>query len=185
LRLILEQAADRVSHRIQVLNSFAQVLAELHSLEGTSADEWPPSPALQSCSVQEIRPGQSAAFLVGMSGKSHWSASVEATPESGDLVFDCACRVQSNPLRLGSSYSLACDSLHADSLQIANDAVVVHFAGGELRIIPAATGNGLHPSVLSSSENALKIGPVVGIASARLIKTFRWQYRLLVTVPQT
>ena len=106
LRLVLEQAADRVSHRIEILDAAAHVLAELRSVEGTSTDEWPSSPALQSCSLQEIRPGERAAFLVGMAGKSHFSASIEAIPQVGAFYFDFACRVQKTPPWLGTTYAM-------------------------------------------------------------------------------
>ncbi|MFN0020783.1 MAG: hypothetical protein ACKVP0_21195 [Pirellulaceae bacterium] len=106
LRLIFEQIADRVAHRVEVLNSTGEKLAEFRSVEGTSADEWPASPALQSCSFQEIRPGQTAAFLVGMSGKSHWSASIEAISGRGALDFDFACRVSQEPQWLGTTYAI-------------------------------------------------------------------------------
>jgi hypothetical protein len=104
LRLIFEQIVDRVAHRIEVLDLAGGKLAELRSVEGTSTDEWPASPALQSCSLQEIRPGQMAAFLVGMSGKSHWSASIEAIPGQGVLHFDFACRVSQATRWLGTTY---------------------------------------------------------------------------------
>jgi hypothetical protein len=104
LRLFFEQASDRVSHRIEVLDPAGCCLASIHSKEGTSAEEWPASPALQSVNLQEIRSGQPAAFLVGMSGKSHWSASVETIPNEGALVFDVACRVHEQSQWLGTKY---------------------------------------------------------------------------------
>ncbi|MCE9528571.1 MAG: hypothetical protein K8R36_21205 [Planctomycetales bacterium] len=107
MRLVLQQVADRVAHSIQVLDHSSRVLAELKSVEGTTADEWPASPALQSCSVQEIRPGETTAFLVGMSGKSHWSASIEAISGQGVLHFDFACRVSQAPKRYGIHLAVA------------------------------------------------------------------------------
>jgi hypothetical protein len=110
LRLVLEQTADRVSHRIEVLDGDSRVLAQLRSVEGPSADKWPPSPVLQSCSLQEIRPGEPTAFLVGMAGKSHWSASMEAIPLEGALSFDFACRVHEEPRWMGTTYSQSISS---------------------------------------------------------------------------
>jgi hypothetical protein len=89
-----------------VISSGSQILTELRSVEGTSADQWPPSPALQSCTIQEIAPEQSAAFLVGMSGTSHWSASIEPVAGAGAFVFDVACRIQSVPQWMGNSYEM-------------------------------------------------------------------------------
>lgn len=89
------------------MDTSGSILAELQSLEGTSADEWPTSPVLQSCSLQEIRPGHIAAFLVGMAGQSHWSASIEAVPGEGTIVLDYACRVHEQPAWLGTTYVMA------------------------------------------------------------------------------
>jgi hypothetical protein len=104
LRLVLEQTGDRVSHRIEVLDADSRILAELRSIEGTSDDEWPASPVLQNCSLQEIRPGALTAFLVGMAGKSHWSASIETVPHTGAFNFDFACRVHEEPQWMGTTY---------------------------------------------------------------------------------
>jgi hypothetical protein len=102
LRVVFDQLSDRFGHRIEVfLNN--EWVGVLESVEGSDDDDWPTSPALQTVHV-EIRPAGSVALLVGMAGKSHWSASVAADEASGRVVFDVACRVGRAPAWLGSSY---------------------------------------------------------------------------------
>lgn len=173
LRLVLEQATDRVAHRIEVLDSDSHVLAELRSIEGTSAEDWPPSPPLQSCSLQEIRPGQTAAFLVGMAGKTHWSASIEAAPREGALVFDFACRVQSKPQGLGTSYAMHSASSEA----------VAHFqlspAGIAVHVIRTDVGNHHADSFQASEQPLCLVCP--DAPPAKFPATMRWRYRIYLT----
>ena len=173
LRLVLEQAADRVAHRIEVLDSAARVLAELRSVEGASADDWPPSPALQSCSVQEIRPGQTAAFLVGMAGKSHWSASMEAVPHEGVIAFDFACRVQAMPLWLGNSYDNLLRSPNTGiQFQVLPAGIAIHASTPALGPRPA---NSDQPGVQPLRFACPEATPV------KFPTTLRWQYRIYLT----
>lgn len=76
----------------------------LHSIEGASADAWPASPALQSLHIEPRAAGVTVALLVGMSGTSHWSLSVEANATLQAATFDVACRTRDQPAWLGSSY---------------------------------------------------------------------------------
>lgn len=172
LRLILEQAADRVSHRVQVLSPSSLLLAELQSVEGTSADVWPPSPPLQSCSVEEIRPGQSAAFLVGMSGKSHWSASIEPKHGEGEIFFDFACRVHAPPAWLGTSYAACWPSEPpAVNFQLAPQGILVQ---------PAETAVETPLSGTFPITEPLRIGCPETVPS-RFPATLRWQYRICIS----
>ena len=57
----------------------------LESIEGTATDDWPPSPPLQSLSIETLPDGRRVALLVGMAGRSHWSASIEAVASAPSL----------------------------------------------------------------------------------------------------
>jgi hypothetical protein len=103
LRVVFHWCGDRYGHTIE-RRIDGQWRALLESVEGAPDDLWPPSPPLQSLHI-ESRPDGPVALLVGMAGKSHWSASVEAKGADG-LVFDLACRTNENTTRLGSSYLL-------------------------------------------------------------------------------
>jgi len=102
LRVDFRRCDDRYGHIIERLVHDAW-RAVYESREGNSADQWPPSPVLQSLHIEQGSKG-SVAFLLGMAGTSHWSASVEPVPNRDALQFDIACRVNQAPQRLGSSY---------------------------------------------------------------------------------
>lgn len=76
----------------------------LESREGLPADEWPPSPPLQTLSIEKLTDGRTVALLVGMAGRSHWSASIEPVANRAGLIFDIACRHSTRPNSLGSVY---------------------------------------------------------------------------------
>lgn len=106
---------DRYAHRFE-WNEDGQSLIGIESLEGADHEAWPASPALQQLNLQTNGSGGSCALLLGMAGKNHWSASIEARAES--LVFDIACRAQGPAQWLGSSYQISSScrrvSEHAD-----------------------------------------------------------------------
>jgi hypothetical protein len=101
--------ADRYGHRLSVVlrdEAGRETLVPLaESVEGTSDDPWPPSPPLQSLSIERLSERCTAALLVGMAGRSHWSASIEAkTDVIGEFEFDFACRSQEMPRSLSCEY---------------------------------------------------------------------------------
>ncbi len=104
---------DRFAHEISVLKDGSWQVA-LASAEGTPHDDWPPSPPFQSLHIEEREDGRTLALLVGMAGKSHWSASIEIDAEAHAVLFDVACRLREPAAGpLGSTYQglpLAADS---------------------------------------------------------------------------
>jgi hypothetical protein len=46
------------------------------------------------------------AFLTGMAGSSHWSASIACEPARNRAAFDIACRCKQRPAWVGSLYQL-------------------------------------------------------------------------------
>lgn len=96
------RAGDRFVHTVYgaVGKSMETVVV---SVEGTDLENWPASPALQQLSIEHREQGD-VALLVGMSGRSHWSLSVEAERGRGSLLFDAACLVRQRPERCGSYY---------------------------------------------------------------------------------
>jgi hypothetical protein len=95
---------DRQGHTIFFVSADGVRTALLESVEGTSADDWPPSPPLQNLTVEERADGRRVALLVGMAGSGHWSASIESAAGEGRIVFDIACRHTEQPRWLGSRY---------------------------------------------------------------------------------
>ena len=104
LRVRFYWQGDRYAHEISVrLNG--QWQPALTSVEGSPEDEWPASAPFQSLHIEQREDGRTLAFLVGMAGKSHWSASVEIDRETNSVLFDIACRVRDcTPGFLGSNY---------------------------------------------------------------------------------
>jgi hypothetical protein len=107
LRVAFYWQGDRYAHVVATVEQAGSerevVAALLSSKEGNDANPWPPSPPLQSLSIEQ-RPTGAVALLVGMAGSSHWSMSVEARVESGQLEFDVACRAATGADWLGSVY---------------------------------------------------------------------------------
>lgn len=102
-RIVFFREHDRIAHRI-VSGDAQQPLIE--SLEGAADEDWPASPPLQQVHFQPGRGGGSAALLVGMAGRSHWSAAIELDGPGRLAVFEIACRVSGSPGWLGTSYRL-------------------------------------------------------------------------------
>ena len=108
LRVEFLWRSDRFGHVISaVIRGHPIVLLE--SFEGTPADDWPPSPPLQSLHRELLPDGRTALLLVGAAGRSHWSASVEAAPREPRLIFDIACRHDGIGAWLGSKYTAKTD----------------------------------------------------------------------------
>jgi hypothetical protein len=105
LRVVFDWRGDRFGHVIeQRLDGNWRTV--LKSAEGSVDEGWPPSPPLQSLHIEE-RPTGLVALLVGKSGTSHWSASIESAGSLDALQFDLACRTQGPPAQLGSEYQIA------------------------------------------------------------------------------
>jgi len=95
---------DRYQRTVSVIDGLGQNRRLLESIEGESGDDWPESPPLQSLHVEDRPDGRQVALLVGMAGRSHWSASIEPAIDRAELVFDIACRHSAMPAWLGSQY---------------------------------------------------------------------------------
>jgi hypothetical protein len=105
LRIEFVRHGDRYGHTIFVVDPSGCAAPVLESVEGTASNAWPPSPPLQSLSIEELAPGRRAALLVGMAGRSHWSASIEPIAGEAAAMFDIACRADAAG-SLGSQYRL-------------------------------------------------------------------------------
>jgi len=104
LRVEFNWLGDRYSHLISAVHPSGEIRPLLDSIEGAPTDNWPPSPPLQSLSIETLPDGRRVALLVGMAGGSHWSASIEPAFERAGLNFDLACRHTKQPTFLGSAY---------------------------------------------------------------------------------
>src|SRR5262245_6823580 len=82
------RSGDRISHVIEVSSASGKTVSMLQSVEGLATEHFPPSPPLQNLSIEIMTGGRRAALLVGMAGRSHWSASIEPAANKAALVFD-------------------------------------------------------------------------------------------------
>lgn len=106
LQVRFVQRGDRIAHEIWLARTSGDWMLMLSSVEGTADEWWPPSPPLQSYHC-EPRPAGPIGLLVGMAGKSHWSASVETKLAEHAVGFELAVRVRTaEDLWVGSSYEL-------------------------------------------------------------------------------
>jgi hypothetical protein len=156
LRVVFDWRGDRYGHNIQQQFEDAWHTV-LESLEGSPDEDWPPSPVLQSLHI-ERRDTASVALLVGKSGTSHWSASVEPVASRTALQFDIACRVQSPPEQIGSVYRL----VDRTGLQIAPVTVLPQVGSCEC--------------VERQESDSWLIRPL--IASGEYPCTIRWRYTI-------
>ena len=170
LRVVFQRQADRCAHRIEFIDG-DRAFCLLTSIEGTSDQPWPPSPPLQQLSIEALSPGRQAALLLGMAGKSHWSASVECDPATVSLVFDVACRVQQRPQQLGSCYRT-----DASLVESAPERVRWAIARAAVSLqLPPLT----NPPSLALTLAASQVAIVhQDLALACLPSTVRWKYRI-------
>jgi hypothetical protein len=138
LRVEFAQRGDRVGHVIRAIQRAESLTAPpgMQSREGSASDVWPPSPPLQSIHLERRAEGKCVALLVGLSGKSHWSLSVEPVAGAAALKFDVACRLNAEPASLGSAY----DQLQPDLIVESSDLVVCDEQ--RVAIEPASLGPG-------------------------------------------
>ncbi|MEO8498315.1 MAG: hypothetical protein ABI614_24905 [Planctomycetota bacterium] len=158
---------DRHRHTISLLvDDCANTVFE--SFEGSSVDDWPPSPPLQQLSVEELRPQSQVALLVGMAGKSHWSISVEPAGDRAAFVFDVACRSNGPAERLGSAYLLPADQLAANG----DHHAVIEIEGRSIQL--RCDREGATAAAVKVDPSGLWIAPTVINAGG----TTRWRYTI-------
>jgi hypothetical protein len=99
IRVVFFRAGDRYAHRVEVWDARQGAwCSEWESVEGTPDEGWPASPPLQQLHVEQ-RPEGKVALLIGMAGRTHWSAAVEVVRVGGVpsgpriIRFDVAARV--------------------------------------------------------------------------------------------
>lgn len=141
--LSFERRGDRWGYTLSLIASGGRRCVLVASVEGTPEQAWPPSPPLQALDRQTLADGRAVALLVGMAGRSHWSASVELDAARGAIRFDLACRHPAHPEWIGSTCHLTEAALaHLKLSPLAGTQVEVTRApragwAGQLRAWPA------------------------------------------------
>lgn len=98
-----EWAGDRWRHRVTI-----DGVPVAESVEGVTPahvdPRWPASPVIVETHLTAVAK-RVAIVGVGIAGRSHFSASIVPHPHLSDtLLFELACRIQEQPLWLGSTY---------------------------------------------------------------------------------
>jgi hypothetical protein len=144
---------DRFAHDVWIHDA-GQWICALQSVEGSPEDDWPPSPPFQSLNIEPRNDDRFVALLVGMAGKSHWSASAAIDLLLPCVHFDVACRVPAACApRLSSAYRTA--------------------RGGLLEIEPVIE---LGPTHVESCGEIVRVS--VPLSPHAAVRTIRWGYRL-------
>ena len=167
--------ADRILHEVSVKRHGGWD-AVLTSVEGDPSQDWPPSPPLQSLHIERPPGEHERALLVGMAGRSHWSASVMLDVHTSRLRFDIACRVPGGlTARLGVTYR-------------SNWPVVVHDVHQALSSHPPGSDS---PNLLIEADSLYartRIEPTAegiailagDMATIETSHTIRWAYALAI-----
>ncbi|MGB6044162.1 MAG: hypothetical protein WBF93_13465 [Pirellulales bacterium] len=169
---------DRWGHTIGVWSG-DRLMPFLASCEGTESEHWPPSPPLTEVHI-DTSLAKPTAMLVGMSGDSHWSITVQLDTDRASLQFDVACRIKTEPPEftglhsggwgMGSCYrSMICPTDCTNhELRFVMDQVKLGIVTADQADVPAAT--------IVADENMLYFSAESQPGS--LPRTIRWQYRL-------
>ena len=173
LRVEFHWQVDRFRHVIFAVDSTGIATPLLESIEGSPADDWPPSPPLQSLHCESQPDGSRVALLVGMAGRGHWSASIGPQPHESRLVFDIACRTAIAAAQLESRYRL---DRAARFRSVTRDRIEIDHAGQRITIRPSQQ----EPTrcaftVLGDTE--FQVRPIETPAAR---STHRWLYEMAV-----
>lgn len=129
VRIVFFRDGDRIAHRIEVRDEATSGWATAFtSLEDRADETWPASPPFQQLHVEQ-RPTGLIVFLIGMAGKSHWSAAVEAAEDRQSIRFDVAVRFQVRPEQLGSAYGIVKGFHGSPPRFVAESSTIVDGAG--------------------------------------------------------
>jgi hypothetical protein len=171
LGALFERQADRFQHSISLLEAGGTHWPLLESLEGSPADDWPPSPPLQNLHCESLPDGSRVALLVGMAGAGHWSASIGPRADENCLVFDVACRAGAFGGQVGTSYRVAAGVVVES---VTRDLIRLLVAGHSVEL--AASQEQATRCELAVTENeAIRMHPATAIGATR-----RWLYEVTV-----
>lgn len=166
VRVVFMRHGDRFAHRIDVRDeSTKDWTTALASQEGSDEDHWPPSPPFQQLHVEHRKEGD-VVLLVGMAGRSHWSAAVDVSPDGKTLRFDVAVRLQTPGASLGSTYDVV-DRAAADRLATDGGAGTAH-SGAKVRELGSGEETAPHSLGFHPAEHGEASRPA----------TLCWKYQL-------
>lgn len=165
LRVEFRRNGDRIAHRLELISDDRElVIAE--SMENGEYVDWPASPPFQQVS-ETLAADQQAIMLVGMAGRTHWSAAISLV--HGALDFDIACRLTGEPGSLGSTYKTV-GGVDVARTRTGADLVLGQPSGRVIIVPQEGTG-------LERCEAGFRIFPL-SEATSDAKSTRRWRYRV-------
>jgi hypothetical protein len=186
---------DRYAHRILAVGCEGLPVLLLESVEGTAEDNWPSSPAFQALNLEELqgdtetKDAPLAAMLVGMSGSTHWSMTVNGLAQSAldDQIstepgfhFDVAGRLKAPPKVLSTRYSVG---KRLRALQT-GERMLLHFGSGQC-VVDSRSPDGIAGPLscwqFDKRAHELKHAFVPQVAQTELPVTLRWGYSVRLT----
>ncbi len=174
IRVEFRWTGDRFSHTLLSLRD-GQAVPLFESVEGTSADRFPPSPTLV-----ELHQQDEAIFLTGATKAGHWSMSVEPVNLSKQspsqfLLFDVACRLRKQSETLRSKYQSVSESVQCRQ---SDQGVLVH-CDPEYTAFLAATQQVDCQAVCDSNSQKTTISPTCERQTV-FPTTIRWRYGVFI-----
>ncbi len=159
---------DRYHQTVNIVSG-PERLPLLSSVEGDDQTIWPSSPPFRQVAVEQHATSR-VALLVGMAGKSHWSASIHSPVGESRLLFDVACLARQAPLKLGSCYRL-----NAEPVDLTHTSLLLSTPAGNVQLQTIA-GGPWTPRLFVQDGNAsigVDLQPAVEVP-----QTYRWRYEL-------
>lgn len=95
-RLDFSWQIDRWRHQLWRAEG-QEWLRGVSSVEGTSEQPWPSSPAFQNVYYEQINSEVGEVQLLGQSGKNHYSGAIRCDSRRQLIDFDLAVRIQAHP----------------------------------------------------------------------------------------
>lgn len=143
------------------------------SVEGTSDQSWPDSPAFQNAYVERISPTCGEIQLLGQAGKNHYSGAVRCDSERQVIDFDLAVRIHATPTTplLMSRYQVV------DPVGLSNLQEVWDLTTETIPSQPAIVMDWTTDIPTSNSTACLRMPDLTEMRAEKLRATLRWKYQ--------
>lgn len=171
-RLEFSWQIDRWQHQLWRAKG-REWLPGVTSVEGTSEQPWPGSPAFQNVYFEQIDPDIGEVQLLGQSGKNHYSGAIRCDSRLSMIDFDLAVRIQAHP---AGPLSLSTYDVHAPLTR--DDAEQRWSLTTEaLAAQPAVVTQWETSSAPSKTTFNMRMPDLTGAKMEKQRTTLRWKYQ--------
>lgn len=143
------------------------------SIEGTSDQTWPDSPAFQNAYIERISDTCSEIQLLGQAGKSHYSGAIRCDSHQQVIDFDMAVRIHATPTApfLMSTYQVVHPAGLSELQKVWE--LIPEALPGQPAIVPDWTTD----VATSNSTVRLRMPNLTDMRAEKLRATLRWKYQ--------